>query len=74
MQAFLIPLIVFAILETDKSGDCLKVCLFHHLNQLVEVVILKIRQRNLLSVQWETSDQTEPEDLSGIWGLIVNIM
>lgn len=52
MQAFLIPLIAFAILETDKEWGLSQDLFFHHLNQLVEVAILKIRQRNLLSVQW----------------------
>lgn len=52
MQAFLIPLIAFAILETDKEWGLSQGLSFHHLNQLVEVVILKIRQRNFLSVQW----------------------
>jgi len=52
MQAFLIALIAFAILETDKEWGLSQGLSFHHLNQLVEVVILKIRQRNLLSVQW----------------------
>lgn len=60
MQTFLIPLIVFVILETDKEWGLSPRFVFSSLKS-VEVVILKLRDRNLLFVWWGTSEQTEEE-------------